>query len=286
MNNRENQGGALSRRPQSSLSRGQNMGMWTDPWREMEEMRRRMDAVFGRFFGADLPDIFGRWGQVPGQPSSRVAEPDMDIYENDSEYVIHAALPGVNPQDIRLEATEESIQLTAETRSSMEEPAPALQGDAQTGQQPMTQHRQSRYSSVSRFQFAYTLPTEIDPNQVRADFRNGRLELHLPKQQPTARRSISVPIQSEGSPQALGGATGPKGTASGTMQEGAPANKMGHAYTPAASEDHAAQAAAAGERREGHVSREGHSSAAGGSTNPTQTHPATGAAKAGSKASP
>src|SRR5438067_2301068 len=58
-----------------------------------------------------------------------------------------------------------------------------------------TQHRQSRYSSMSRFQFAYTLPTEIDPNQVRANFRNGRLELHLPKAQPPAKRSVPVSVQ-------------------------------------------------------------------------------------------
>src|SRR5581483_4580155 len=283
MDNRENQGGTLARRPQSSLSRGQNWGLWTDPWREMEEMRRRMDTLFGRFFGADLPDLFGRWGQMTGQPSSRVAEPDVDIYENDTEYIIYAALPGVNPQDIHLEATDDSIMLTAETHTNMETPAQAAQSGAQTGQQqaqpPMTQHRQSRYSSVSRFQFAYTLPTEIDPNRVRADFRNGRLELHLPKQQPTPRRTGTVPIQSEGSTQALGSASG---TASPTTQEGAPTNKMGHAYTPAAGEDQTTQAGAAGERREGHVSREGQTGVAGGSTNPTQPQPTT--STTGSKA--
>jgi hypothetical protein len=41
---------------------------------------------------------------------------------------------------------------------------------------------------------AYTLPEEIDPNAVRANFRNGMLELHLPKAQPQTSQSVSVPI--------------------------------------------------------------------------------------------
>jgi len=293
MDNRENQGGALSRRPQGSLSRGQGGGLWTDPWREMEEMRRRMDALFGRVFGFGMPDLWERGGQGVGQQLSRVAEPDVDIYENDGEYIIHAALPGVDPQDIHLEATEDSVTLTAETRSGFEEPGQGQEGGTQTTQQqsgqatgtqtgqaqpqrPATQHRQSRYSSVSRFQFAYTLPAEIDPNAVRANFRNGRLELHLPKRQPASNRTVSIPVQSGGATQPAGSISGQTGTPS-TAHEGAPSRKMGTAYTPSASEDHTAQAAAAGERMEGHTSREGQSSVTTGSTNPTQPQPTAGA---------
>src|SRR5207237_9182779 len=92
------------------------------------------------------------------------------------------------------------------------------QGAATGGQNQQgnyTQHRQSRYSSMSRFQFAYTLPSEINPNQVRANFRNGRLELHLPKAQPPAKRSIPVAVQAGGQQNAAMSGMGSTGQTTG-----------------------------------------------------------------------
>jgi len=277
MNNRDYQGGGLTRRPQGNLARRQGSGMiGFDPWQEMDDMNRRMNMLFNRFFGFGLPEIAApRWSVMTG-----TEEPDVDIYENDQEYVIHAALPGVDPKDIHLEATEDSITLTAETRSPFEgegqEGAQAgqSQSGATTGQTGMTgqagttgqtqsagtggqsqqgnytQHRQSRYSSMSRFQFSYTLPSEIDPNSVQANFRNGRLELHLPKAQPPAKRSIPVSVQAGGQQNAAlsgmgttgqtmntgtigqtGGSAG-MGTSGLRENEGRPSDRMGTPVTP------------------------------------------------------
>lgn len=214
--NRDNQGGALSRRPQGSLARPSSPSTLSDPFRMMEEMQRRMDAMFTPFFGiSPLSQNRSRWSGMELAES----EPDVDIYENDSEYVIHAALPGIEPQDIKVEATEDSIMVTAENRSpfsttpnmsgqngqtgtQMGGTASPLSSNAGQGQQNpqsnnYTQHRQSRYASQSRYEFAYTLPTEIKPEEVRANFRNGRLELTLPKRQPTAKQGVSVQVQAE-----------------------------------------------------------------------------------------
>ena len=71
------------------------------------------------------------------------------------------------------------------------------QGGAQQNQGQTTQHRQSQLSRISRFEFAYSLPEEIKPKEVVANFRNGVLELRLPKAQPSALRNkaVTIPIQ-------------------------------------------------------------------------------------------
>jgi HSP20 family protein len=217
MYNRDNQGNALTRRSQGDLSRQRgNDWLWPrDPWREMQEMQRRVDDLFSRTFGPGWPSFAAPMNQMMNQMAQEgAAEPDVDISENETEYIFQAALPGINPNDIEVHATEDSIRLTAQSRSSWEpqqgqgnaqqgQQSGAQAGDGQAnaqqqqGQPPATQHRQSRYSRVSRFEFAYTLPEDIKPNEVRANFRNGMLELYLPKAQPstTRNRAVSIPIQ-------------------------------------------------------------------------------------------
>jgi HSP20 family protein len=236
----------------------------------MEEMRQRMDALFGNIFGFDLPDVFGRRGPMSAERRPDMGmEPDVDIYEHDNEFVIQAALPGINPQDIQVEATENGITLSAESGFGTEKPAQEQTETAQTNQRPPIQHRQSRYSGQSRFYFSYILPAEIKPNEVRAEFRNGMLELHLPKSQPQANKAIPVTIHSEGNAQ---------GQTTGTqMREGTPTSKMGQSYTPSAGEDHTAQAQAVGERTAGHQRRDETASTAAGQTHPSQSQATTGA---------
>ncbi|HZO91211.1 MAG TPA: Hsp20/alpha crystallin family protein [Chthonomonadaceae bacterium] len=282
--NARDQGGALSRRPQGALARPRGQGALAgfDPWREMEDLRRRMDTLMGAFFGRSLPDLWN-WN-LPATFAQSGIEPDVDIYENDTEYTIQAALPGVDPKDIHVEATDNSILLTAERRSPFEQGAPG-----QEGQQPPTQHRQSRSSSYSRYQFAYTLPADIKPDAVRANFRNGMLELHLPKQNPTTHKTVPVSVQTEAQPAEIqagapsttttapsAGSTSPThSTVSRPGEhEGNPAYKMGPSYTPSAGEDHTTQAQAAGARTE-HTGESRQqatatSSVVGGHTNPMQ----------------
>jgi HSP20 family protein len=278
---RDDPGGAVQRRSQGTVGRHQG---W-DPWRDFDEMNRQMSELFNWALGGDT---LGRArGQEFFMPQG-TTEPEIDFYETDTEFSIHAALPGVDPKDIHIEATDDTIQMWAETRygsNGRQFPADNRQssqntgttqtgggtgtsgsqatGGTQTGttgsqstgttgsqgsgqnvgsgaltggtmattesaelQRPVTQHRQSRYSSVSRFQFFYSLPQEIDPNRVAANFRNGMLELHLPKRQQQSSRAIRVPV------------TATAGQATGTqMGEAGPGAKMGQSYTPSAGED-------------------------------------------------
>jgi len=209
MYNRDNQGGALSRRPQQGMSRPRgNDWLWQrDPWQEMQEMQQQVDHLFSRVFGQDWPAFSAPMGRMMNQMGDMgVAEPDIDFSENETEYTIQAALPGISPNDIDVQATEDTIRLTAQSRSpsqtqggtdTREAKDASGQAGTQQAQGQTTQHRQGQFSRINRFEFAYSLPEEIKPNEVMANFRHGVLELHLPKARPSAERSkvVTIPIQ-------------------------------------------------------------------------------------------
>jgi HSP20 family protein len=176
----------------------------------MAEMRRRMDSLFSQVFGTTaMPTAFGGF---PDWYPSRIdegMEPDVDVYDNENEYIVHAALPGCRPEDINLQATGSSVMLSCEYRSPFRED----QEGAQTGDQKKepTPLRQSRYSSAGRYEFSYQLPDEVDPNRISAEFKNGRLEIRVPKiEQPGYGKPIHVPIReaSSGQGNLTGGAEG------------------------------------------------------------------------------
>jgi HSP20 family protein len=133
---------------------------------------QRLQEDMGRLVGGFLPGAT----EVP-----QVWQPAVDIYEEGNQWVVKADIPGVEPDDIELQVTDDGLKIAAETVS-----------EEQT--QDMGYYRsERRYGSFRRF---IPLPAEVDPEQVNARFRNGVLEVRLPKSASSTRR---IPIQaSEG----------------------------------------------------------------------------------------
>ena len=111
----------------------------------------------------------------------QVWQPAVDIYEEGNQWVVKADIPGVEPDDIELQVTDDGLKISAETVS-----------EDQTKDKGYYRSER-RFGSFLRF---IPLPAEIDPEQVNANFRNGVLEVRLPKSAASTRR---IPIQaSEG----------------------------------------------------------------------------------------
>jgi len=161
-------GTTLAKRNEGSLT------YWT-PLTEFNEMRQRMDDLFARMFGyTPLTNL------IPAEWQEN--EPKVDIHETAELFQVLASLPGYTPDQIHVEATDNSITIRGER--------PAL-----VDQEKATTHRDNGLSGSSQFQFAYTLPTEIDPNKVQATFKNGVLSLELPKTERARSKSVGVAIQ-------------------------------------------------------------------------------------------
>lgn len=144
-----------------------------DPFRELAQMQDRINRIFGdaytrRFDNDDLTQR-GEW------------LPPVDIYENaNQEIVLKAELPGIAREDIDLRVENNTLTLRGERKR---------EADVKTEQY----HRVERsYGSFSR---SFALPTRIDTEKVRAEFKDGVLTIALPVKAEAKPRQIEVAVK-------------------------------------------------------------------------------------------
>jgi HSP20 family protein len=157
----------LARRGESGVTR------WS-PWDEMTDLRHRMDELFSRAFGyTPLSHL------IPADAGE--FEPPVDIHEADDRFVAHLSLPGYVTKDINLEATPNAIQIAGERKTLYDD-------------DKAVPHRKSGVSNSGSFRFTYELPSEIDPNKVKATFSNGVLHVEMPKTERARSKGVKVNI--------------------------------------------------------------------------------------------
>ncbi|MBU0649512.1 Hsp20/alpha crystallin family protein [Patescibacteria group bacterium] len=132
----------------------------------------------GRDFFEDMMDMiehtvaqaFRQAGMqyIPSRPQARQEEPHSEIMETDAEYVLTAELPGVDKKDIRINASENEIQI-------------AVVGAAEK--------KHSRYGGLSK---TYEVGEEIIPDKIKAKHKNGVLEVSAPKKNPGKKTRIKI----------------------------------------------------------------------------------------------
>lgn len=133
-------------------------------WAGFDDLRREMDALFGRFATAH-PD------------ARRGVFPAVNLYESEDAYVLTAELPGVDPKAIEVSLEGATVNLRGERR---------IDYSAETG----SAHRLERQSGA--FRRAFELPGAVDADKVEAIHRSGILMLRLPKAAEQQARRISI----------------------------------------------------------------------------------------------
>ena len=107
--------------------------------------------------------------------------PEMDIEETDTSVVVKAELPGLEAKDIKVHATSRSFTIAGEKKVDRESHDGALY------------RRERRYGAFTR---TFSLPAEIDPDHVQAEFKNGVLTVTLPKTQESKAKHSKVEVKS------------------------------------------------------------------------------------------
>lgn len=167
-------------------------------------------------------------------------EPEIDLFESDDAFLLRAALPGVRPEDIHVEASSYQVFLSAAGTAPLFPPK---------GRQARILHRKGRASQAGRYAFTTPLPYEIDPDAVQARYQHGMLFVRLPKRQAAAHRRVPIPIEAVEAPMTAPSVPTVSAPAQSAptppeewMHEGRPAAKLGLAYIPTGSEDHTTKA--------------------------------------------
>jgi HSP20 family protein len=147
------------------------MTRW-DPFRELDDLQNRLSTLFGR---APVRK------DGPKDEALTVAEwaPLVDIVEDDHQYLIKAELPEVKKEDVRLTVQDGVLSLSGDRKFVKEEKGKKY-------------HRVERaYGSFVR---TFTLPEDANEQKVSADFKDGLLQIHLPKSEKARPQNIEVKI--------------------------------------------------------------------------------------------
>jgi HSP20 family protein len=102
----------------------------------------------------------------------------VDVAERNGAYKITAELPGVKKDDIHVSIDGPQVTLEAEVKQ-----------EKGVSQDERVLHTERVFGKVTR---SFTLPQEVDEGKAEAKFRDGVLELMLPKKQAAARKQISI----------------------------------------------------------------------------------------------
>ena len=105
--------------------------------------------------------------------------PAVDVYEEKDDVVIKAEIPGLSKEDI-------SVQVTNSTLT--------IKGDKKREQEVKEDDYYRCERSFGSFTRAVALPCEVKADQVKASFKNGVLEIRMPKTEEAKKKAVTVKI--------------------------------------------------------------------------------------------
>ena len=107
-----------------------------------------------------------------------LARMKVDVAEKNGAYKVTAELPGVRKEDIQVSIDGAQVTLAAEVKQEKE-----------ASQEERVLHTERVFGKLSR---SFTLPQEVDEASAQAKFRDGVLELTLPKKAAAQRKQIAI----------------------------------------------------------------------------------------------
>jgi HSP20 family protein len=142
-----------------------------DPFRELEDMSDRLNRMFSR---PSLP-------RTNSKETMIVADwvPSVDVSETDGEYQIKAEIPDVKKEDVKVTVEDGVLTIQGQRKQEKEE-------------KNKKYHRVER--SYGSFVRSFTLPDLVDEAKVKAEFKDGILNLQLPKSEKAKPKAIEVTV--------------------------------------------------------------------------------------------
>lgn len=139
---------------------------WT-PMRDMFQTRSEMGRLLDEFFGTRAATAEGAiaW------------QPPVDIEEAPEGYFVRAELPGMKLEDIKITLADNELVVRGEKRREVEK-------------KDGTYHRAER--AYGQFERVFTLSHEVRADKIEATYRDGVLEVSIPKAEEAKSREIPI----------------------------------------------------------------------------------------------
>ena len=140
-----------------------------DPFRDLNILQDRMNRLF-EDTGRGI-----RRGEEPA--STTIWSPAVDIYETEGEIVVQAELPGMDRKDISL---------------NLENNVLTIRGDRQFKKETKEDNYHRIERSYGGFSRSFSIPTSVDEDRIRADYKDGVLRIALPKKEQAKPKQIQI----------------------------------------------------------------------------------------------
>ena len=145
-----------------------NLVRW-NPYGEMTAMKNRINRRFSEPYWAtrrmDDDSDMGMWN------------PAVDLYEKDDHFVINAELPGVDKKNISIDLKDRMLTISGER---------SYENEAKE------ENYYRRERSYGKFQRAFTLPADVDSDKIKAEFKDGLLQIEVPKPEQQKPKQVTI----------------------------------------------------------------------------------------------
>ena len=149
---------------------------WRRPFQGLTAWEGDFERMMEDFFGRRLTGPFaGRWPRGFG-----AAAPAVDVYEEKDEVVAKAELPGLEKNDIEVNVIDHQLTIRGEKKEEQE-----------TKEKNFYRAERS-YGSFFR---TIELPADVESDRAKASFKNGVLEVHIPKTEEARKKTKQVRIE-------------------------------------------------------------------------------------------
>jgi HSP20 family protein len=143
-----------------------------DPFRDVAALQDRINRLFNESFGQtrDLDDDMKECAWRPA----------VDIYEAENEIVLKAELPGIQKEDVSVEVKDNVLTLRGESF-----PDPGINAEKYY----------RREICFGTFERSFTLRERIQPEQIKAAFKDGVLRVKIPKPKVEKPKQVTVDVE-------------------------------------------------------------------------------------------
>jgi HSP20 family protein len=147
------------------------------PFTGLARWERDMERVFDDFWGRRMRPWWPERWSMPA--ALEIAAPVVDLFEEKDEIVVKAELPGMDKDNIEVNLTDHTLTIKGEKKKEEEV-------------KEENYYRSER--SYGSFVRTLELPTEVHSDKVKASFKNGVLEVRLPKTEAAKAKEIKVKV--------------------------------------------------------------------------------------------
>ena len=146
------------------------------PFFDRDEFLTPFDRMFDTLFETSFPEVIRNVGVKPFEGT---AYPKVNVYEYDNKVGIVAEIPGLDKKDLEIEVTDEVLTISGKKHSIVED------------ENAKVLRRELKGSSFKR---SFTLGESLNGDNIKASFKNGVLNIDIPKVEPELPKKTFVKI--------------------------------------------------------------------------------------------